>query len=927
MHNRRVAEEHLRSIPRAFSRMLGIVLVLMLIFVSSGMAAEVSCDNNLSKPAVNRLSKDQKRQIQGYLHEIFKQDPEYIQANDLYAKHNAAGRGPLTDGKIGPITLHWLQKFCTDYSLDTTYLEAGASFVRNVTDALAHFAAITRSHPKWKAILSSDQFQHWIDDQSELRKVEIYNVMRSGTAPLIISLLNQFQNQQPQIPTSGDEGEGLISYQLTQEAIDDLLGDQDIVKQLSEIVDKPYPSRNALWQAVEEKIIGVTKHASMYQDLIKQRAEMQSSLRLTDKSFETLKLDSTPDNILEPLRKLKDLPFKDVQHLQMAIILRFEQINDSSDKQGMEPISESGTQDATLREDVQIIQKAAQELKRLRDRVDNYPIEDLTAINETDLNDILYTAEPKTTFSLTKQSLDEIKTSVNDQDIPPGVAKMLKSTAGIEYANRALFESALAANAGQSRDYLRYLPKLIDLARRDHKDYEPADIIWDGGLCGCVLDDLSGEVYGFYPYWLADGKKQTLSFDVFTRIGYYAVSFDGKGKIVEPHNWSNEKGRFLNEARLHRTDVDLVVYKKWSTFLEEYKRNNTIVESAAKSIVDMVNEELTQGIFNVAKPFLSLGNSSIPSMGDGITLYLDENPLRGSESGKLFEKFIKKLRAEIKDQKHRLKLNVIVPMETFGKPDTNTQYLTRLIPEVSENDEENFKAQDYVDLFIVFLTEPTTQAKKKLRQTVENLFVDSGAGPAIRGIQRRNLLRKLVPVITYHPNNLDKDQLEADLTYSEDNFAGIGFWPIPVDKPKAEGGVNLAEMLKEDYTRSGGLRSVQSTTSMLKFFQYVKPVFDKPLSLVKKFVCQYRWPFRLLFDLLVIAVVIYVYLYYFKCFRRCFRCLLGLIALLAVVFLLRLFFDPFYSEMAQGNALLILLIVGILGYAIYRYNDKQQQFP
>jgi len=31
--------------------------------------------------------------------------------------------------------------------------------------------------------------------------------------------------------------------------------------------------------------------------------------------------------------------------------------------------------------------------------------------------------------------------------------------------------------------------------------------------------------------------------------------------------------------------------------------------------------------------------------------------------------------------------------------------------------------------------------------------------------------------------------------------------------------------------------------------------------------------------------------------------------------------------MAQGNALLILLIVGNLGYAIYRYNDKQQQLP
>jgi hypothetical protein len=75
----------------------------------------------------------------------------------------------------------------------------------------------------------------------------------------------------------------------------------------------------------------------------------------------------------------------------------------------------------------------------------------------------------------------------------------------------------------------------------------------------------------------------------------------------------------------------------------------------------------------------------------------------------------------------------------------------------------------------VILEEPTTDAKKLLRTIVEMHF---------HGEDRKDMLRKIIPVIrtgryiVEDPGRLH--QFQDDVIYFEDNFDGIGLWPLPV---------------------------------------------------------------------------------------------------------------------------------------------------
>lgn len=498
-------------------------------------------------------------------------------------------------------------------------------------------------------------------------------------------------------------------------------------------------------------------------------------------------------------------------------------------------------------------------------------------------------------FKLTEQSLKEL----TDQKIlPDAIMKQLEDVQDIEYANESLFKSALKAKVTGLTDQDQTL--ITETAKKQHPYDASKSVHWSGGSCGCVLDDLSGVVYGFYPFWMAGDKPQLVDFSVLTRIGYYALSFDDKGDIAETLQWDGEKADFIKEAHIYRTKVDLVIYKndwkKWSQFTAEKKMD--IIDKATTNIVHLVNKTLT-GFFPRIKPYISWGTSSSPAMGDGVTLYFNGYPIDDDVMHFLCT-FIEQLKSKLhtNGRGHFLSMMLMLPMDELSRVVQKLEDAEVIIGDT--------KAKA-VNSYLVFLEEPTSDNKKKLRKTIEDNF---------KGLARRNILRKIIPVITYGGH--DKQQFRDDIIYFEDNFGGVGFWPLPINTDNgADGAGKIAD------------NAVEVVNNALT--ELYQKEGAKPVSSIFRFVCPNRWVFRIIWDIFTAVLLVSIVLYFTICGWRVLFMKYFLYFILGVVlpwFLLSLFllyYDPFWKKTAEGNTPLIIVVLGIISYVLWKYFKKTRQ--
>ena len=103
---------------------------------------------------------------------------------------------------------------------------------------------------------------------------------------------------------------------------------------------------------------------------------------------------------------------------------------------------------------------------------------------------------------------------------------------------------------------------------------------------------------------------------------------------------------------------------------------------------------------------------------------------------------------------------------------------------IEQSDDE----EKIVDKVLVFLKRPTSEAKKLLRTRLEK--------GKYYGAERPEVLRSIIPIVPpsghqfvkrqqpkgQGSNSSDKDysQFIDDVAYFNDNFGGIGFWPVPL---------------------------------------------------------------------------------------------------------------------------------------------------
>ncbi|WP_448874585.1 hypothetical protein [Desulfobulbus propionicus] len=670
--------------------------------------------------------------------------------------------------------------------------------------------------------------------------------------PLTIEALGMMQRKKKslQVPVQLQDDETISSYALTQIDFDDWKTFNDIVDQVQQLQSGDYvgESNAKIEVVIRSAINAMTDQYATYEATILKLVEQDTDNTLTEASFAAFLGAQVSEGVVEELRVLQDTNFSQKSDLINAIKSKLDEI----------------------RQPTEAFQQA-----------------------------IFQQIKDMPTGSTPEQYFNRLSTL----QVPAETVAQLQAIKGIDYVNEAMLRNALecrvfslctpdsqAATPAKNSPYAQYGDRVVAKARKQHLSEHLQPIEWRGWSCGCNLNNPNQTLYGFAPFWRAGGMQQ-IDFSAFDRIGYFALTFDGKGDIRNFLQWQKKSATFINQAHRYQTKVDLIAYKNnWQnwTRLSDGQRSD-FIDNLSTNLTAAVAQPLDNTLINRLKPILSFGKAAIPAMGNGVTLYFENYP-QDSTSQRTLQTLIKVLRKKLNAVSPGFRLNLVLP---YGDID------------------QLVALRDDVDLFLLFLPEPTKEKKKALRQQIED---------KLTGEQRRDTLRKIVPVLAtggLMTTEANQQQFKDDMIYFQDDFGGAGFWPVPTsaDPGAAEIGETLHATFTDEHAQDFFLAKVNAQ------FPWIATL-----------VGPYRWEIRFTLDLLLLVIGFWALI---SCmvfevqalFRRnCFWCIA--VILIPLVLQLALFIgDPYWRGRTTEVLLITIAGAGAMALLFFFRKLKRADLP
>ena len=493
---------------------------------------------------------------------------------------------------------------------------------------------------------------------------------------------------------------------------------------------------------------------------------------------------------------------------------------------------------------------------------------------------------------------------------------------------------------------------LFDLEQQN-TPYKTTPIDFAPGNCGCV-NVQKNSTYALYPYWTAQEKeKQKIDFSVISRLAYFYLELGENNKIINQRHWLNDKeqNRFITQARQHKTEVDLVLYKEqWgstnehSSCLEEQK-----TEELVDTVTALFQPKLNNTVLNILKPYVSLGKAPVPTLGDGVILYLTDLPNDAS----CFLSFVKMLRqrlqAPVRDTSLGARITHLfgkIPMRTPERRvslmlpddllliDNWCQEFIDFLTEIAKNPEE------YFDDIVILIGNNPLKKEKKLRVIIEEQL---GEDHAI-------INKKIIPLFTNTcPDDPNEGDADMALKYAQNNFGGIGLIPFPLKAEKAENSeepdrekieVDVPEKktgqeaTAEDEDKkeaealattavcgavtSNQVRQTFQASCQTQPVDIVSRMMKRHIPWLCKWACPNRWWIRMTWDSLLLFWAFYLALSFFyptlEKFSKKYRCLFWLIALItALLIYISFACDPLYKTYTTDFLvyMMVILTIGI----------------
>jgi hypothetical protein len=896
----------------------------------------------ISADVVRRLAPATRRAIQQALLVIYSEDPAYLQA------YRESTR-PLSDNLVGPITLSWLNRFWLDFKMQPVGNLTNAS-----VQALLKFASIVRAHPQWKADLVGADLGRWIDGFEPKEQARYYQIRLAGTDDEIAAMLWLYH-----LDTDGNRNAGpdpdralLTIYNYTLDAADFTLlaSKSKVVDHLSALQDKVYLNQPLFDAAVLDALKDLGKQADAY--LPEARAvAITTTYQLTDASLQQLRQDGrVPTDIVEAVSGMTE-----------------------------EYVSRADFNEAIL-----------DATSAIKTPVDPY------------VPEIVRAAQSQTTYVLTAQALAELASSRRNESVPPVILDMLKGLQGLQYPQLWLFDRAVMARLREGvgacptgipgsvadarkvsadqmqqlsavlRDpalfaqlealwrkgtcsnveslslpqlmqalYDRFRPSLVATARKKPVFDPTKQVRWSGDGCGCLLDHLQGTVYGFFPFWMA-GPKQNVDFSTLTRIGYYGATFDDTGSLVQANyggsfveqaqTSASLSGDFVSVAQRHQSNVQWVIQRNdWRTWTRLDKdRKVAVLNRLGADIVRLLSTGLRNWTATVSN-HLPFGARFAPTNGSGVVLFFDDYP-QDPVSVVVFNQFVDQLRTRLREAGAGDRIDIMVRHDRVGHGIYAYGNLLQLVADTDRNVSTDLLARVDRDRqrrpnFLVLLDEPTTDSKKALRESVEE---------GLHGEDRMTVLRQIIPVITFDNDNWQ--QLQDDIVYAQDNFGGIGFWPMPLrdaapDAAKVDPALPAADTLIP--TPMKGVQACSLTRSISECLadHYQIPAGVQS-SAVCKTVCENLYAFRLATKIVLLLLIGCGVAYYVSCrwrelMSRYYHAPALVVAAAWILLGLALLFcDPFLRWLARGYMIpifLFLFIIALVAWYQYQLKERDDQ--
>jgi hypothetical protein len=466
--------------------------------------------------------------------------------------------------------------------------------------------------------------------------------------------------------------------------------------------------------------------------------------------------------------------------------------------------------------------------------------------------------------------------------------------------------------------------EIVTTAQKLHDSTLAKPVHWTGDGCGCTppVGPGGNDVYGFYPFWMAQDEKQAIDFSLFTRIGYFGPVLDDSGDYSMPPHWNDPRRDFIRTAHRHDVDVDLVIYRRdWPRVLNMgTQQQQTFIRKATARAVALADTPLTDR--TSLRGYLLPVWSERTHVYSGITVFFDDLPTEPAQADQFrsfFRRFMDELIKAMQQTGRSYALSIVVPDHLLGdeagaynfsdllgyiaRAESGTRSPTRGGTEKSADaiDRVDYKGTtDISVLLLVLLSEPTSDTKKVMRARMDNTN-------SMHGHQRVAFLNSILPVM-FHPVSDPaaplpkprKDRLDIDLAYVEWQFGGVAFWPMPL-KPADP--------------------AMASVTGVLVKNEFLGPV-NSTLSPLCTRVCPNRSIVRLLFEVLLLVGVVSLGAYAWVCeVRRLgmkFMLFLwggGVVTLLVGMALLSC--DPDLVALRRGNYLLYALILALTAGGLY----------
>ncbi|MCP5244431.1 MAG: hypothetical protein H6937_00060 [Burkholderiales bacterium] len=831
-------------------------------------------DRLLDRSEFIRLDKTVVQRTQQNLAAIYQDDFSWKRDVQL-------SKQPLTDGVIGPVTLFWLQRFAFDFKIEPI-----GDYVNSLINRVEKIAEFSDMFPEEASVLLMPDFADWNDRLPSIQRDLDYEIRRSGSHQALLDLVYQYRalTEPFQIGATLDYSVSpLYYYQLTAEDFQLLQNKEKMIVELLKLENKPFENFSLLAEAVSEVL-------QAYPDLVKRL------LPAIKRFYNNQPLIITPDFIAFLNQAISGDPSVSSLNAVLAELLEKElagiayPAQDLFDKAAQARIHSALGACNTL-----ILH--SQYTQRLR-----FVDEDFLSL-ETDL--------------------------LNNREYygMPDIRKHLKLINALRQRSGACNETEQHdVNAFVTQLYANVVQPSIALLYRKRPVFDANTTFeWDGNGCGCVLDKLSGTVYGFYPYWQANNEKQTVNFSVLSRVAYYGLSFEAGGAIVHANDDHNhfdlkrflKQNPFVKAVRKHDSKVDWVIHKDRSYWEKTWKlldsnQKANIFSTLADELFQLLTEPLEEDFAR-----WSFGLVPAATRGDGVTLDFRGFPIDAVSVdllNNLYDDLTKRLNAAGGDYF----VNIMVVQSELGVGFYQYFNLIERISGIQPNDAAtSFQQIDIRDdlkaKILVLIEEPTTKAKKELRLNIEN--------GGLYGILRGLLLRNIVPVIEFDGRNWE--QLEDDIVYFKDNFGGAGFWAMPMNEP---------EMPAEMSGRCEELKAIGGC--LVRHFQLAERD-GQPDSLLDRFVCENRKIFWLALILLTVLSLVLLISYRRSCRLQGKYQNLFIISIFAsiipalIVALLLLLFDPMLETLAEGNIPLIGVVsIGALGSIVfYRKQQRMSKKP